>query len=64
MPLRILLTGKLHGPEMGDSILLLHRAGTSGIVAPEAEFVTLDERFKVVRSQVGNPLTRQGRPWL
>ncbi|KAM7471005.1 hypothetical protein LguiA_009188 [Lonicera macranthoides] len=57
MPLRVLLTGKLHGPEMGDSILLIHRAGTSDVVAPEAGFVTLDERFKVVR-EVKFPLTR------
>ncbi|KAH9654771.1 glutamate--tRNA ligase [Citrus sinensis] len=44
MPLRVLLTGKLHGPDMGASILLIHKAGTHGIVSPRAEFVTLDER--------------------
>lgn len=49
MPLRVLLTGKLHGPDMGASILLIHKAGTHGIVSARAEFVTLDERFKMLR---------------
>ncbi|XP_057964755.1 glutamate--tRNA ligase, chloroplastic/mitochondrial [Malania oleifera] len=49
MPLRVLLTGKLHGPDMGASMLLLHRAGTCGIVSPQAGFVSLDERFKILR---------------
>ncbi|GAB4852995.1 hypothetical protein Ancab_017184 [Ancistrocladus abbreviatus] len=50
MPLRVLLTGKLHGPEMGLSVVLLHRAGISGVVNPQAGFVTLDERFKMLKS--------------
>ncbi|KAF3955455.1 hypothetical protein CMV_019328 [Castanea mollissima] len=49
MPLRVLLTGKLHGPDMGASVLLLHKAETCGVVAPEAGFVTLNERFKMLR---------------
>lgn len=49
MPLRVLLTGKLHGPDMGASIVLLHKAGCTGIVNPQVGFVTLDERFKVLR---------------
>ncbi|XP_059442191.1 glutamate--tRNA ligase, chloroplastic/mitochondrial [Corylus avellana] len=49
MPLRVLLTGKLHGPDMGASVLLLHRAEAHGIVAPEAGFVTLNERFNMLR---------------
>ncbi|KAE9611168.1 hypothetical protein Lal_00012037 [Lupinus albus] len=49
MPIRLLLTGKLHGPDLGASVLLLHKAGTTGIVAPEVGFVTLDERFKILR---------------
>lgn len=49
MPLRVLLTGKLHGPEMGASVLLLHTAETSGVVNPGAGFVTLNERFKMLR---------------
>lgn len=49
MPLRVLLTGKLHGPDMGASVLVLYRAGTSGVVTPQAGFVTLDERFRIMR---------------
>ncbi|KAJ8769031.1 hypothetical protein K2173_024027 [Erythroxylum novogranatense] len=49
MPLRLLLTGKLHGPDMGTSILLLHKAATSGIVSPQAGFVSLSERFAILR---------------
>ncbi|CAJ1948807.1 unnamed protein product [Sphenostylis stenocarpa] len=49
MPLRVLLTGKLHGPDMGASVVLLYKAVTTVVVAPEAGFVTLDERFKMLR---------------
>ncbi|KAJ1395458.1 Rossmann-like alpha/beta/alpha sandwich fold [Sesbania bispinosa] len=49
MPLRLLLTGKLHGPDMGASVVLLYKAGTTGIIAPEVGFVTVDERFKMLR---------------
>ncbi|CAK7355535.1 unnamed protein product [Dovyalis caffra] len=28
MLVRVLLTGKLHGPDIGSSIILLHQAGT------------------------------------
>ncbi|CAL5321527.1 unnamed protein product [Camellia sinensis] len=49
MPLRVLLTGKLHGPDMGASVLLLHKAGSSNVVAAQAGFVTLDDRFKMLR---------------
>jgi len=49
MPLRVLLTGKLHGPDMGASVVLLYKAGSSDVVAPEAGFVTLDQRFKMLR---------------
>jgi glutamyl-tRNA synthetase len=49
MPLRLLLTGKLHGPDIGASVVLLYQAGTTGIIAPEVGFVTIDERFKVLR---------------
>ncbi|KAF8118478.1 hypothetical protein N665_0005s0235 [Sinapis alba] len=49
MPLRVLLTGKLHGPEMATSIVLIHKAGSPGIVAPQAGFVSMEERFKILR---------------
>lgn len=49
MPIRVLLTGKLHGPDMGGSIILIHKAGTSGAISPQAGFITLDERFKMLK---------------
>ncbi|XP_030461350.1 glutamate--tRNA ligase, chloroplastic/mitochondrial [Syzygium oleosum] len=49
MPLRVLLTGKLHGPDMGASVLLLYKAGKYDVVAPEAGFITLDERFNMLK---------------
>ncbi|XP_022969046.1 glutamate--tRNA ligase, chloroplastic/mitochondrial [Cucurbita maxima] len=49
MPLRLLLTGKIHGPDMGASMVLLHKAGSSGVVAPQVGFVTLNDRFEILR---------------
>ncbi|XP_076944790.1 glutamate--tRNA ligase, chloroplastic/mitochondrial-like [Bidens hawaiensis] len=49
MPLRVLLTGKLHGPDMGESIVLIYRAGTSGIVTPQVGFVTLEQRLESLK---------------
>lgn len=49
MPLRVLLTGKLHGPDMGTTILLLHKAGNSGIITSSANFMALEERIHVLR---------------
>ncbi|XP_047322412.1 glutamate--tRNA ligase, chloroplastic/mitochondrial [Impatiens glandulifera] len=51
MPLRVLLTGKLHGPDMGSTILLLHKAGKLNVVvsSPQSGFITLDERFQLLR---------------
>ncbi|KAH6778689.1 glutamate tRNA synthetase [Perilla frutescens var. frutescens] len=49
MPLRVLLTGKLHGPDMGAGLLLIYKAGSCGVVAPHSGFVALDERFKILR---------------
>lgn len=49
MPLRLLLTGKLHGPDIGAAVVLLYQAGTTGVIAPEVSFVTIDERVKMLR---------------
>ncbi|CAI0453504.1 unnamed protein product [Linum tenue] len=49
MPLRVLLTGKLHGPDIGGSMVLLHRAGSEGLVCPQVGFLRLEERFKLLR---------------
>lgn len=49
MPLRVLLTGKLHGPDIGVSVVLLHTVGTGDIVGSQVGFVTLEERLKLLR---------------
>ncbi|KAG8057932.1 hypothetical protein GUJ93_ZPchr0002g25244 [Zizania palustris] len=49
MPLRVLLTGKLHGPDMGGTVVLVHRAGTCGAVNQQSGFVNLDERFRILK---------------
>ncbi|XP_062081495.1 glutamate--tRNA ligase, chloroplastic/mitochondrial [Humulus lupulus] len=58
MPLRVLLTGKLHGPDMGASVVLLHKAEICGVVAPQAEFVSLNERFNMLRQLDWEALTK------
>lgn len=59
MPLRVLLTGKLHGPAMDSTVILVHKAGTSGAVAPQSGFVSLDERFKILKEVDWESLQRQ-----
>lgn len=50
MPLRVLLTGKLHGPDMGESLLLIYKAGKcDAVAAHQSGFVPLEERFKMLR---------------
>lgn len=49
MPLRVLLTGKLHGPEMGSGMLLVYQGSSSGIVSPHCIFVTLDKRLEAIK---------------
>ncbi|XP_010461351.1 PREDICTED: glutamate--tRNA ligase, chloroplastic/mitochondrial [Camelina sativa] len=60
MPLRVLLTGKLHGPEMATSIVLIHKAGSPGIVVPQAGFVSMEERFKILREIDWEALNKGG----
>lgn len=64
MPLRVLLTGKLHGPDILSSIILLHKAGSCGVVAPEAGFVTLDERIKMLREIDWEAFNKEDQPTL
>lgn len=58
MPLRVLLTGKLHGPDMASSVVLIHKAEICGIVAPQVRFVPLNERFKMLRQLDWEALTK------
>ncbi|KAG1359027.1 glutamate--tRNA ligase, chloroplastic/mitochondrial [Cocos nucifera] len=62
MPIRLLLTGKLHGPDMGASIVLIYKAGICGAVSPQAGFVTLDERFKILRELRWEALNKEAGP--
>lgn len=64
MPLRVLLTGKLHGPDMGAGLLLIYRAGRGGVVAPHSEFVTLEERFNILRQLDWDSLNKDNPPAL
>ncbi|OMP11372.1 Glutamyl/glutaminyl-tRNA synthetase, class Ib [Corchorus olitorius] len=58
MPLRVLLTGKLHGPDMGSSVVLIYKAGNNDVVAPQAGFMPLRERFEILRQLDWEALTQ------
>ncbi|WOK91956.1 hypothetical protein Cni_G00647 [Canna indica] len=62
MPLRVLLTGKLHGPDMGGSILMIYKAGILGVVNPELGFITLDDRVKTLREVDWEALEKDNKP--
>lgn len=64
MPLRVLLTGKLHGPEMGSSVVILYKAGVSDVVAPQFEFMTLEKRFNVLREVDWKSFREEDQPIL
>lgn len=59
MPLRVLLTGKLHGPDMGVSIVFLYKASKGGVVNPDAGFIRLDDRFQILREFDWEALNRE-----
>ncbi|KAI4366984.1 hypothetical protein MLD38_022774 [Melastoma candidum] len=63
MPLRVLLTGKLHGPDIGSSIVLLYKAGKLDVVA-EPGFITLEERIDMIRQIDWESLNPGGQPIL
>ncbi|CAK7324232.1 unnamed protein product [Dovyalis caffra] len=47
---------------MGSSIILLHQAGTRGIVSSQAVFVRLNERFEVLREIDWDALNKNQPP--
>jgi glutamyl-tRNA synthetase len=49
MPVRIALTGRMQGPEMGTILRLLREGETSGIITEKGSLVPLSERIKVLR---------------
>ncbi|KAL3624328.1 Glutamate--tRNA ligase, chloroplastic/mitochondrial [Castilleja foliolosa] len=68
MPLRVLLTGKLHGPEMGSAVLLIYKAGKCDVLAPQSQsqsesgIVMLDQRFKMLREVQWESLNKDNHP--
>ncbi|GJP41602.1 hypothetical protein CLOM_g1256 [Closterium sp. NIES-68] len=49
MPLRVLLTGRMHGPDVGETLLMLHQAAGDQAFGPKAHCVGLEERIRIVR---------------
>ena len=49
MPLRVMLTGKLHGPEMASGMLLVYQGSISSIVSPNCGFVPLEKRLEAIK---------------
>lgn len=49
MPVRVLLTGGMRGPEVGAILALVRQGESSGAVTEKAGLVTLDERIKILR---------------
>jgi glutamyl-tRNA synthetase len=49
MPVRVLLTGGMKGPEVGAILALVRQGESSGAVTEKAGLVTLDERIKILR---------------
>jgi hypothetical protein len=49
MPVRIALTGRMQGPEMGAILRLLREGETSGLITEKGSLVPLSERIKVLR---------------
>ena len=50
MPVRVLLTGAMQGPEVGAVLGLIRDGASSGTVTEKAGLVPLDERMKILRS--------------
>lgn len=62
MPLRILLTGSTHGPDVGAILALVDKAGASGCVSGEVDLVTLPERLKLLGSISLEALASKSEP--
>lgn len=63
LPIRVLLTGKLHGPDMASSVLLIYKAGSSDVLVPQYRFVSLDQRIEMIRGVDWNSFS-EDRPIL
>lgn len=59
MPIRLLVTGKTVGPDIGRAVELIYKAGNCGIVSAQAGLVTFDERIKQLRQVNWNELSEK-----
>lgn len=50
MPVRILLTGRMQGPDIGSTLALLKEGHSSGIVTAAASLVPLEQRIEILRA--------------
>lgn len=62
MPLRILLTGSMHGPDVGAILALVDRASSSGCISEEVDIVTLLERVKLLQALDLGAVTNKAEP--
>lgn len=49
MPVRVLLSGGMKGPEVGSLLGLVREGETSGAVTPKAGLVPLADRIQILR---------------
>ncbi|CAI5530600.1 unnamed protein product [Closterium sp. Naga37s-1] len=49
MPIRILLTGCMHGPDVGETLAMLQHAAADKALGPKAHCVGLEERISLLR---------------
>ncbi|CAI7829212.1 unnamed protein product [Closterium sp. NIES-54] len=49
MPIRILLTGCMHGPDVGETLAMLQHATADKALGPKAHCVGLEERISLLR---------------
>lgn len=50
MPLRIVLTGQMAGPDVAQLLPLIHRADERGLAMPS--LVPIDERIRLLRGEL------------
>ncbi|KAG6548554.1 hypothetical protein Mapa_010042 [Marchantia paleacea] len=59
MPIRILLTGRMQGPDIGTTLALLKEGESSGIVTAHAALVPLKQRIEILRAVDWSAVSQQ-----
>ncbi|CAI5465197.1 unnamed protein product [Closterium sp. Yama58-4] len=49
MPIRVLLTGRMHGPDVGETLTMLQHAAADKALGPKVHCVGLEERISILR---------------